>query len=96
VRTSVDLNDRLLTLAKQHAAKRGITLREVLEQALRAYLEPTRKQEGYQFRLGVTHGERLPGVPYDDWSSFKTYLRELDGEDKLHLYRGDEKPERKR
>lgn len=78
MRTSIDLNDRLLTLAKQTAAKRGVTLREIFEQALRAYLEPTRKLEGYKLELGVTRGERIAGVPYDDWSAFKTYLRELD------------------
>lgn len=78
MRTSIDLNDRLLTLAKQTAAKRGVTLREIFEQALRAYLEPTRKVEGYKLELGVTRGERIAGVPYDDWSAFKAYLRELE------------------
>lgn len=74
MRTSVDLNDRLLTLAKQTAAKRGITLREVLEQALRAYLEPTKKVEGYRLDLRVTRGEVLPGVPIHDWSTFRAWL----------------------
>lgn len=78
MRTSIDLNDRLLTLAKEAAAKRGITLREVFEQALRAYLQPTGRLEGYKLELGVTRGERIAGVPYDDWSAFKAYLRELD------------------
>lgn len=78
MRTSVDLNDRVLTLAKQAAAKRGITLREVIEQALRAYLEPTRRQEGYTLRLGVTHGEALPDVPADDWSSFRRHVDDLE------------------
>lgn len=74
MRTSVDLNDRLLTLAKQTAAKRGITLREVLEQALRAYLEPARRVEGYRLDLRVTRGEVLPGVPIHDWSAFRSWL----------------------
>lgn len=78
VRTTIELNDRLLTLAKQTAAKRGVTLRELFEQALRAYLEPTRKLEGYKLELGVTRGEQITGVPYHDWSAFKAYLRELD------------------
>lgn len=78
MRTSIELNDRLLTLAKQAAAKRGVTLREIFEQALRAYLEPTRRNDGYKLELGVTRGERIAGVPYDDWSAFKNHLRELD------------------
>jgi hypothetical protein len=86
MRTSVDLNDRLLTLAKQAAAKRGITLRDVFEQALRAYLEPNRKQEGYRLELGVTRGQALPGVPVDDWSSLRRYVDELDCADDHNRY----------
>jgi len=81
VRTSIDLNDRLLTLAKQAAAKRGTTLREVFELALRAYLEPARKPEGYKLQLGVTHGEPLPGVPLHDWSELRAFADELDDDD---------------
>jgi metal-responsive CopG/Arc/MetJ family transcriptional regulator len=76
MRTSVDLNDRLLTLAKQTAAKRGITMREVFEQALRAYLEPTKKVEGYRLDLRVTRGEVVRGVPIHDWSAFRAWLDE--------------------
>jgi len=76
MRTSVDLNDHLLALAKQTAAKRGITLREVFEQALRAYLEPARKLPGYKLRFGVTHGEVVPGAPVHDWSALRAYLDE--------------------
>lgn len=78
MRTSVDLNDRLLTLAKQTAAKRGVTLREVFEQALRAYLEPTKKTEGYEFKFGVTRGQLVPGVPAHDWSALRAYMDRLD------------------
>jgi hypothetical protein len=81
MRTSIDLNDRLLTLAKQTAVKHGITLRELFEQALRAYLEPTRKPEGYKLEFGVTRGEVVPGVPIDDWSALRDYVDELDTAD---------------
>ncbi|HEX5061854.1 MAG TPA: hypothetical protein VFV99_20945 [Kofleriaceae bacterium] len=87
MRTSIDLNDRLLTLAKHAATKRGITLREVFEQALRAYLEPSRKQEGYKLELGITHGEVVPGVPVDDWSALRGYVAELDTADDFKRYR---------
>lgn len=78
MRTSIDLNDRLLTLAKQTAAKRGTTLREILELALRAYLEPARSTTGYKLRFGVTHGEPLPGVPLHDWTELRAHAHELD------------------
>jgi hypothetical protein len=78
MRTSVDLDDRLLMLAKQTAAKRGITLREVFEQALRVYLEPTKKVEGYRLDLRVTHGAISPGVPIHDWSALRRWLDEDD------------------
>jgi hypothetical protein len=76
MRTSVDLNDRLLTLAKQAATKRGISLRELFEQALRAYLEPTKRVEGYDFNWKVDQGDVLPGVPIHDWSTFRAWLDE--------------------
>ena len=87
MRTSIDLNDRLLTLAKQAAAKRGTTLREVFELALRAYLEPTRKPEGYKLQLGITHGEALPGVPLHDWTELRALAHELDDDDHVRRRR---------
>lgn len=87
MRTSIDLNDRLLTLAKQAAAKRGTTLREVFELALQAYLEPTKKSEGYQFRFGVSGGQPLPDVPLHDWSELRAYANALDDADYLRKSR---------
>jgi metal-responsive CopG/Arc/MetJ family transcriptional regulator len=76
MRTSVDLNDRLLVAAKQAAAKRGVTLREIIEQALRAYLEPTKRQEGYRLDLRIVRGEVTPDAPVHDWSAFRAWLDE--------------------
>ena len=76
MRTSVDLNDRLLTAAKQAAAKRGVTLRDIIEQALRAYLEPSKRNEGYRLDLRIVRGEALPDAPIHDWSAFRAWLDE--------------------
>ena len=76
MRTSVDLNDRLLTAAKQMATKRGVTLREVIEQALRAYLEPIARDRDYKVDLRITKGEVLPDAPIHDWSAFRVWLDE--------------------
>ena len=78
MRTSLDLDDRLLVLAKQAAAKRGITLREVFEQALRFYLEPTKKLEGYKLDLRVTRGA-APSGPIHDWSALRRWLDDEEG-----------------
>jgi hypothetical protein len=87
MRTTIDLNDRLLTVAKQAAAKRGITLREIFEQALGAYLEPMRKVEGYKLELGLTRGEAVSGVPIDDWSEMRRHVDDLETERDRDRYR---------
>jgi hypothetical protein len=66
MRTSVDLNDRLLAQAKAAAAARGITLRELFEQALRSFLEVKRKKSGYKLRWRSERGRLQPGVRLDD------------------------------
>ena len=78
MRTSVDLDDRLLTLAKQTATKRGITLREVFEQALRVYLEPAKKLEGYKLDLRIVRGAGSPSAPAHDWSALRRWMDEED------------------
>lgn len=66
MRTTIDLNDRLLSLAKETAARRGVTLRELFEQALRAHLEPKYRPEGYRLRWRTERGRIQPGVRLDD------------------------------
>lgn len=66
VRTTVDLNDDLLRRAKQVAARRGLSLRQLLEEALRAYLQPRKARTGYRLSWRVEEGRILPGVRLDD------------------------------
>lgn len=66
MRTTVDLNDRLLRLAKQRAAARGVSLRELFEEALRAHLEPKPKRAGYRLQWRTERGRIQPGVRLDD------------------------------
>jgi hypothetical protein len=66
MRTTVDLNARLLSQAKQTAAERGISLRELFEQALRAFLERRQARSGYRLRWRTEHGRLQPGVRLDD------------------------------
>lgn len=66
MRTTVDLTDALLRRAKKRAAEDGVTLREVIEAALRGYLAPRRGGADYALRWRTERGRLLPGVNLDD------------------------------
>jgi hypothetical protein len=67
MRTTIELNDELLRRAKTRAAAEGLTLREVVERALRAQLEPRRgAARCYRLHWRTEHGRLLPGVRLDD------------------------------
>jgi hypothetical protein len=71
MRTTVRIDDALLTEAKKLAAETGRTLTAVLEDALREVLS-RRKQSGRRSRLRLTtyRGRGLqPGVDLDEWAS---------------------------
>lgn len=71
MRTTVRLDDRLLSEAKQQAARTGRTLTSVIEDALRQMLsrqEPPKRRE--RFTMVTATGEGLrPGVDLDDSAS---------------------------
>jgi hypothetical protein len=66
MRTTLEIRDELLRLAKRRAADEATTLRQVVEDALRSYLggRPTRR--GYRFSWRTEKGRILPGVRLDD------------------------------
>ena len=66
MRTTVDLNDELLRKAKRRAAWEGRTLRQIVEQALRAHLKGPRGPAGYRLSWRTQRGRVLPGVRLDD------------------------------
>jgi hypothetical protein len=67
MRTTINLNDRLLREAKQRAAREDTTLGRVMEQALRAYLgTPARRDARFRLRWRTERGRLLPGVKLDD------------------------------
>ncbi len=70
MRTTLDLEDRLLRLAKQRAAEEGETLTRVVEKALRGYLKPNvRRGRPFRLKLLVKRGRVVPGVNWDDRDS---------------------------
>lgn len=66
MRTTVDLNDVLILLAKQHALEQGTTLRAVIEMALQAYLHQEKQKHSYKLRWRTEKGRLRPGVRQDD------------------------------
>ncbi|MBI2895855.1 MAG: type II toxin-antitoxin system VapB family antitoxin [Deltaproteobacteria bacterium] len=66
MRTTLDINDRLLREAKKRAADQGVPLREVVETALRDHLTRRRRRAGYVLRWRTEKGRLQPGVRLDD------------------------------
>ena len=66
MRTTLDINDRLLKDAKKRAADQGVPLRAVVEAALREHLAAPRKRAGYALRWRTEKGQLQPGVRLDD------------------------------
>ena len=70
MRTTLDLDDRLLRQAKKRAADEGETLTSLIERSLRAYLRPRADSpKGFRLELLVKQGSPLPGVNWDDRDS---------------------------
>ena len=68
MRTTVRLDDQLLTDAKEHAARTGRTLTALLEDALRALLALENRPERRRSRTLPAYGEGglQPGVDLDN------------------------------
>lgn len=71
MRTTININDRLLEAAKVHAAESHQTLTAVIEDALRLSLEPKpRAARTRQVAIPVSgSGGLMPGVDLDDDSA---------------------------
>jgi hypothetical protein len=80
MRTTVRLNDRLLTEAKRLAARSGRTLTAVIEEAVRETLARRGKAaRRARVRLTTVKGRGvLPGVDLDDMASL---LERMEGRD---------------
>lgn len=67
MKTTLEIDDRLLKRAKRHAASHGTTLRALVEEALRARLAP-RPAAGarYEFAPPTVRGSRPPAIDVAD------------------------------
>jgi hypothetical protein len=67
MRTTLDLDDRLLREAKTRAVERGETLTRFLEDALRERLRALpRPPSVFRFRPLVKRGSAVPGIDFAD------------------------------
>ncbi len=70
MRTTLDVQDALLRLAKRRAAEEGRTLTSVIEDALRQYLDPVpRPARKFRLEILTKRGRLLPGVDLADRDS---------------------------
>ena len=70
MRTTIEIGDELFRQAKRRAADDHVTLREIVEKALRGYLGPRPRRKKYKLRWGPGQkGRLMPGVDLDDRDS---------------------------
>ena len=77
VRTTLDIDDRILRHAKERAAKEGKTLTAVIVQALGQYLGGVvRPAKGFKLTLHERPAKPIPGV---DWSDRNSIYERMEG-----------------
>ena len=79
MKTTIEIADSLLEWARTEAAERGVTLRAVVEEALRAALEAKQAAGRRPFKLGKSHFEGRglqPGVTLGDWELVRSLIYE--------------------
>lgn len=77
MKTTVDIADRLLREAKREAARRGTTLKEVVETALREHLGQATTRTPFVLRDASVKGRGLqPGIEEGDWEAIRGLIYE--------------------
>ena len=67
MKTTLNLNDQVLRLAKRRAARDGTTLTKFVEDALRARLVPARGgRRAFRLRLEIVTGYEPPNIDVSD------------------------------
>lgn len=67
MKTTLEIDDRLLERAKRHASAHGMTLRAVVEEALRARLAPRPEARArYTFAPPTVRGSSPPAIDIAD------------------------------
>jgi hypothetical protein len=66
MRTTVEISDELFRQLKRKVAEEGVTIRQVVESALRVYFGKQTRRKGYQPKWKTERGRILTGVRLDD------------------------------
>lgn len=74
MKTTLNLDDRLLRSAKKAAAERGVTLTQVIEEALAAALTMKDPKHLTEFRWKVIHGRRRPDLDIADRNALYDFM----------------------
>ncbi|CAN5670070.1 hypothetical protein BH23CHL8_BH23CHL8_16850 [soil metagenome] len=69
MKTTLNLDDQLLHLAKKSAADRGVTLTQVVEEALSAAILTRAQETGFRLRWTPVTGGRVPEIDVADRSA---------------------------
>lgn len=78
MKTTLNLDDRLLREAKKRAAEEGRTLTSVVEEALRRSLAQEPPSEPFRFRPVTVRGTRPPAVDLDDHDALLEFMERGD------------------
>jgi hypothetical protein len=78
MKTTIEINDALLRRAKVYAAERNLTLKALVEQALRQYLDHGVAPPGtFKLRKHTFRGRGLqPGIDENDWATIRAMAYE--------------------
>jgi Arc/MetJ family transcription regulator len=79
MKTTIEIDDRLLQQAKQVALERKLSLKAVVESALRQFLDQpqTLGQPAFKLRDCSFKGEGLqPGIDESDWATIRAMIYE--------------------
>jgi hypothetical protein len=75
MKTTIDLADALFNEAKRTAARRGTTLRALVEEGLRHVIEQSKPKSRFVLREVSFHGDGLqPGQREGDWNQVRALL----------------------
>ncbi|MCA9418996.1 MAG: DUF2191 domain-containing protein [Candidatus Omnitrophica bacterium] len=76
MRTTVRLNDELLTQAKIRAAEEGRTLTSLIEEGLSLALSKSKKPKRKKFKIPTSKakGGTLPGVDLNNWGDLEDLM----------------------
>jgi Arc/MetJ family transcription regulator len=70
MRTTIDIDDKILALAKKQALEEGTTLKKVVESALRqALFRSKASKTKFRLKWKTVRGKRIPGVDISDRDS---------------------------